>query len=153
MLAIRPVIPADGPALVPLLHQLGYAWEGPAVTQNLARLLATGDDPVLVAERDGTPVGLVALHMMHTLHWSYRIARITALVVEENERGTGLGRLLIDAAEELAAAGGCEALELTSGMHRPAAHAFYRRLGFQDQALRFYRQIEGAALEHPLRGK
>lgn len=72
-LAVRPVVPADGPALVPLLHQLGYAWEGPAVTANLARLLASGDDPVLVAERDGSPVGLVALHMMHTLHWSYRI--------------------------------------------------------------------------------
>ena len=141
-LEIRPVVPADGPALVGLLHQLGYAaWQGPAVEANLTRLLATGNDPVLVAERDGRPVGLMGLHMFFALNYAYRVARITALVVDEGERGTGLGRMLVDAAEELARQGGCEALELTSGMHRPKAHEFYRRIGFNDQAMRFHRPI------------
>lgn len=59
-----------------------------------------------------------------------RSASVWGLVVGAAHRGQGLGRRLMDAAEEWAIEHGCEEMRLTSAAHRIDAHAFYERLGY-----------------------
>ena len=68
--------------------------------------------------------------------------RITALVVDRDARQRGVGRLLMEHAERMAVAEGCEFVELTSAADRADAHAFYRGIGYETNSLRF-RKLPG----------
>ncbi len=90
-------------------------------------------------------LGLIALHLATMLQVMEPVARVTALVVQDQGRGAGVGRLLVDAGDELARRAGCRVLELTTAVARTDAHAFYRKLGFTNSSLRFSRPISNAA--------
>jgi ribosomal protein S18 acetylase RimI-like enzyme len=47
------------------------------------------------------------------------------------------GKLLMQRAEQVGSAAGCEFVELTSAMDRAEAHAFYRSIGYKPNSLRF----------------
>lgn len=124
MIEIRAGTIGDTPAMQQLLAQLGYSMTVGDLLARLEQLLAAGPNPVLVAV-DGTAViGLLALHWASMLQHPAPIARITTLVVRDDMRGRGVGRLLIEAAAELAKGAGCGVLKLTTAMHRTEAHAF-----------------------------
>ena len=137
MVEIRDARPDDAAELAELIGQLGYPTEPAAVARRLMRLGATGVDRVLVAEDDGRIVGLVGVHVSRSLEYDGDAAKISAIVVDESRRGTGLGRALVAAAETEARARGCEVLWLTTAEHRVGAHAFYRTLGFEETGRRF----------------
>lgn len=141
MTEIRPARPDDAPGVQDLLAQLGYALSVQAVEKRLTVLAARGSDPVLLALRDDRPVGLVAVHWTIMLHLSAPSARITALVVDHRGRGHGIGRALIDAAADLARTAGCEILELTTGLQRLDAQAFYKAVGFTASSLKLQRSL------------
>ena len=82
-------------------------------------------------------VGVVSAHCVPSLISDAALGRITALVVSPAARGQGIGRQLMTAAEDFARGQGCERIELSSGDHRPAAHAFYERLGYAVECRRF----------------
>ena len=63
--------------------------------------------------------------------------RVTALVVHRRARRRGVGRSLMEDAEQMGSAAGCEFVELTSAMNRAEAHAFYRSIGYESNSLRF----------------
>lgn len=144
-LAVRPATPADAEALAPLLGELGYPAEPAAVEARLRALLGSARDAVLVAEdgAGGAVLGVLALHWGAMLHQPAPMARVGSLVVSEAARGRGIGALLLREAAALARAEGCAELELTTGMRRHAAHAFYAARGFAWTALRFGRALGG----------
>ena len=145
MTAVRRAVAADAAALAPLLGALGYPAAPAEVAGRLAALLASPRDAVLVAEEDGggAVLGVLALHWGALLHLPEPIARIGSLVVAEEARGRGVGARLVREAAELARAAGCAELELTTGLRRHAAHAFYAGLGFEWRSLRFVRTVDG----------
>lgn len=49
-------------------------------------------------------------------------------------------------AEAFARRQGCERIELSSGDHRPDAHAFYERLGYAVECRRFIKRAPGDPL-------
>ena len=57
--------------------------------------------------------------------------------VDEDMRGQGIGRCLVEASLELARAWGCDRLELTSRLERSGAHSFYEAVGFSHTSKRF----------------
>jgi len=59
-------------------------------------------------------------------------AEVGGLVVDEKCRGSGVGHLLIEHAEEWARAKGLEAVYLRSNVVRKEAHRFYERLGYKN---------------------
>jgi len=137
MVEIRDADADDAVELAELIGQLGYPTEPAAVARRLERLAATGIDRIQVAEDEGRIVGLVSVHVSRSLEYDGDAAKISAIVVDESRRGTGVGRALVDAAEAEARERGCEVLWLTTAERRGDAHAFYRALGFDETGRRF----------------
>ena len=57
-------------------------------------------------------------------------AEIGGFVVDEGCRAQGVGRLLLERAEEWARAEGCVVMTLRSNVIREQAHAFYQNSGY-----------------------
>src|SRR5689334_12308507 len=92
--AIREAHVGDAPGVATLLAQLGYPDDRQAVASRLAAASTSGSDIVFVAV-DGVPLGLSAVHIIPLFHRSSSVARVTAFVVLENVRRTGIGSALV----------------------------------------------------------
>jgi len=137
---IRHARPDDSPALAALVTELGFPTPATAVSARLDAMLGASEG-VLVATRDGEPVGLLTFHVTPVLHRPTPVGRITALVVAEPVRGQGIGRALVEAAELLLARRGCGLAEVTSNRQLTDAHRFYERLGYEVTSLRFKKSL------------
>ncbi len=105
--------------------------------ESLARMVAAPLCHLFVAEVEGAVAGMLTLALYDTLEG--RRAWIEDVVVDECVRGAGLGRRLLDKAREEAEKAGAVSLSLTSSAHRVAAHALYRKEGFQEVATTLFR--------------
>ena len=59
-----------------------------------------------------------------------RYCEVVGLVVNQEHRGAGIGRRLMEAVEQWAAARGLEQVSLRSNIVRPESHAFYEKIGY-----------------------
>lgn len=140
--AVRPATLADASVLTPLLGELGYPAEPSALALRLERMLSRDDQNILIAEDERGVVGLLAMHVFPMLEYDDDAALITALVITERARGTGVGRLLVSRAEELARAAGARRFLVTTHNRRAGAHAFYERLGFEFTGRRYVKELK-----------
>lgn len=139
-LTVRDAEAADTPAIADLLGQLGYPTQPATVAGRLERLGIVGDR-VVVADLDGSVVGLAHLQVTPAIELDRPAAKIGALVVDEAHRGRGIGRALVDALENEARSRGCAILFLTTADRRNDAHAFYERLGLEHTGRRYGRTL------------
>jgi GNAT superfamily N-acetyltransferase len=137
---IRDAALADAEAIAGLLTQLGYPSEPAAVEARLDRLRIVGDS-VVVAEVDGRVAGLAHLQVSPAIERDRPAAKLGALVVDEAQRGRGIGRALVEAMEAEARLRGCELLFLTTAERRDDAHAFYERVGLEHSGRRYARTL------------
>jgi GNAT superfamily N-acetyltransferase len=141
MTEIRACTPEDADVVSALLRELGY-WVSPRQTaENIRQLDETGSDPIFLAVSEGRVAGLVACHFCKMLQYDKPVMRVTALVVDRQARRRGTAKLLMQHVEQLAAAKGCDFVELTSAMRRRDAHAFYRAIGYSGNSLRFRKAL------------
>ncbi len=75
------------------------------------------------------------------LHRPRSVGRITSLAVDPSARCLGLGRALVEAAEEAQARDGCGMVEVTSHVRRPEPHELYRHLGYERTSFGFVREL------------
>ncbi len=131
---------SDLPAIVAMLadDDLGRGREaaGKALSscylQAFAELQASPANRVVVAEQGGTVIGCLQLTFIPGLaRQGARRGLIEAVRVAASARGGGIGEAMIGHAIALAGEAGCRLVQLTSDKRRDRAHAFYRRLGFQ----------------------
>jgi GNAT superfamily N-acetyltransferase len=133
---VRPATDADlGPVVALLEH--GSLVEGKEDPLDLApyreALVDMGRYPggVLVAEVGGQVVGVCQLIVFRHLQSRGGLcAEIESVHVHPEQRGRGIGRVLVEAAVQQARDLGCYRVQLTSNMARPDAHRFYQSLGF-----------------------
>jgi GNAT superfamily N-acetyltransferase len=133
---IRAATRADVPAIVALLADdpLGAVRERPGDPAYLAAFDALAADPrqlLVVASVDSVVVGTLQLTFIPGLSrvGSTR-AQIEAVRVRSDQRGGGLGRLLIGWAVEVARERGAAVVQLTTDVSRVDAQRFYLGLGF-----------------------
>jgi N-acetylglutamate synthase-like GNAT family acetyltransferase len=139
---IRDARPADAESVAALIGELGYPTTADEITRRSAHATEHGNGRILVAEVDGVVRGVATLyHIRHIHRTGGDICRITAFVITEALRGTGIGRALITAIEAHAAGSGCSRVEVTSATPRTGAHAFYRRLGYTEWPKRFIKDL------------
>lgn len=126
---IGPARSADAPHIALLLGELGYPTAADDVPARLAAVEAEGGATMLAADGAGAVVGLVSVTSHAALHTAGPIAYVMALVVASGARGRGVGRALLEVAEQWARKRGCERLSLTSAERRAEAHLFYPQCG------------------------
>ncbi len=134
---IRLAADADAPAISALCAQLGYPAPAEVIPARFAGIESDSVATALVAEVDGEVVGIVTGHIIHSIHDDDPIAQLTALVVAEKVRGSGVGSLLVSQIEEWAKANGAKRISLTSGLQRHDSHDFYEHLGYERTGIRF----------------
>jgi GNAT superfamily N-acetyltransferase len=134
---IRSAVSDDSKQLVALVEQLGYPADERFIRDQLARLTSQPGTTVFVADDDDAIIGLLCFSIIPLLHVSGGLGRISALVVGSQFKGQGVGRRLVAEAEEFAWNNGCARIEITSGDHRPDAHAFYEAIGYEQDSRRF----------------
>jgi len=129
-LIIRLVKENDSTPLADLAGQLGY----PSTTEQIARRLAgiskRPDQAVFVAEVDGQIAGWVHVFACPTVELDL-YAEVGSLVVEQDQRGQGIGKALMDNAEAWARQRGITEVRLRSNVIRKKAHQFYEALGYE----------------------
>ena len=137
---IREARVADAGPIAELVALLGHEVVTEAVEARL-EMFGSSDCAQIVATDNGRIIGLCGLHIMHAIHRDYPVGRITILVVAPQQRGRGLGRLLVGAAEEHLRRAGCKLLEVTSNDLLTDAHQFYLHMGFEQTSKRFALQL------------
>jgi GNAT superfamily N-acetyltransferase len=130
MMHIRTAINADAARLARLSGVLGYPVSPEAMAQRLDRVLARPEDVIFVA--DEPPAGIIGwIHGAErdTLESDLR-CEILGLVVDSRHRSRGVGRGLVAAIEQWAAARGLEEVAVRSNVTRIESHPFYEHLGY-----------------------
>ncbi len=126
---------SDAKDISRLLHQLGYDVGPEEVSKRLALQTGAGGSDIVVAVDEGAIVGVISCsHAIPLLAEGGCYVRITALAVAEDQRGQGVGRVLVGEIERRANAIDASLIEVSSGRRaeREAAHSFYPALGFVD---------------------
>jgi GNAT superfamily N-acetyltransferase len=141
--SVRSVQPDDAAQVAALLAELGYPDNQVAdVRRRLALWAGETTSRALVAERRGQVLGIVAVTAIPYLEHEGRWGRIVALVVSSACRGQGIGRQLVQAAENAASELGCVVMEVTSARSRTESHLFYQNLGYRDWGDRSARYLK-----------
>ena len=141
-LRIGDAMPADLEGLLPLMKAL-YAEDGTvpldaqAARRALAELLEHPElGRVWVAAVGSRPVGYVVLTLGFSLEYHGRDAFIDEIYVGAECRGRGVGRALLERAEEAARREGVRAVHLEVEPGNARAREVYRRAGYEDHERR-----------------
>jgi GNAT superfamily N-acetyltransferase len=128
-MTIRDAHVSDAPEIAQLTNQLGYVADSVVIAGRLARLGRQRDQVVFVAVLEGKVVGWIQAHASDALESGYR-AEIVGLVISEAFRRRGIGRALVQHAEQWASGIGAEAFVVRSNAKRVESHSFYPAVGY-----------------------
>lgn len=124
-------------AFAKLIPQLSRS--SPAPSREVLQAIASSEASTLLIARDeaNTILGSMTLAMFDIP--TGRRAWIEDVVVDEDARGQGVGRLLNERALEIAKDAGAKTVDLTSRPSREAANRLYKRIGFEQRDTNVYR--------------
>jgi ribosomal protein S18 acetylase RimI-like enzyme len=128
---IRQMKPEDTAAVAMLTTQLGYPSTEDEIRRRYDLIKDRWDARLFVAQHAGARiVGWIHVQATYMLEADARAA-IWGLVVSEKARGTGVGRRLVEAAEEWALMRGLSVIVVNSNYLRLEAQGFYEHLGYK----------------------
>lgn len=136
---IRKAEETDIPELASLMEQLGYSTTVESMWKRWNNIAASSDYHTLVASDEGKVVAMIGLLKGFYFEMDGSYVRIVAFVVDSAYRGKGVGKKLLEEAENWAKEVGASGVGLNSG-NRPerySAHAFYKKMGYIDKSIGF----------------
>lgn len=142
MIEVRGAAAEDEQDMIRLIMELGravgYEEEMPEMDlqswlKTFREMLASPQWTFLLAHEGGEARGLLVFFIRPTLTTGKNRAKIGALVVTEEVRGKGVGRLLIEEAREQARTLDCSSLDTSTEIDNYKAIAFYEKLGFKQE--------------------
>ena len=121
---------------------LGYQCDKFLVSERISQLDAD-KEAVFVAELGGKVVGFIHVHLYTTLYFE-AMTNILGLAVSSKQRKKGIGKALLERAEEWSLEKDISLVRLNSGGTRKGAHEFYRCLGYgmEKEQIRFMKRLE-----------
>ena len=128
--AVRQMRPEDAAVVAKLVTQLGYPSTEDEIRRRYDLIKDRWDARLFVAHASSAIVGWLHVQALYLLETDAR-AEIFGLVVADTARGTGVGRRLMEAAEEWALVRGLNVMGLRSNHLRTEAQGFYEHLGYK----------------------
>jgi len=128
---IRRAKSSDAAQIAELCDQLGYPAKPAEIAQRLRKIKPPSQHAVLVAEwPEQKVIGWLHVSVSPLVEVELR-AEVNGLVVDNHERSSGTGALLLRAAEQWARSRGCKNMSVRSNVIRERAHQFYLRHGYE----------------------
>lgn len=130
-ITLREATESDAAAVARLSGQLGYPMGPATARERLDALAHGGRDAIFVAtNEEGAIIGWV--HVFGAQHFvTEPFAEVGGLIVDEAQRGRGIGRVLLARAEDWAREHRYARLRVRSNTVRTRAHQFYRHHGYE----------------------
>ncbi len=129
---VEPMTGPDIEAVTNLAVQLGYPVAAAIVAERFAQITAEVAHGLFVARADdGRVIGWVHVHRDPASLLTEERAVIGALIVEDGQRGQGIGKLLLERAEDWARQQGIGRIRVGSNVLRTGARRFYEREGYR----------------------
>ena len=135
-LRVREATAADAEKIHALAGELaGAVGDSPPSLESVqARLAELVEEPrarlVVAEDDDGVVAGAVSLWIKPDLAHGDTVVEVPMLVVSEDRRREGVGKLLMEEVQCLAAENGATLIELVATTQNTPAREFYRSLGF-----------------------
>ncbi len=128
---IRPVKETDADAVQALSGQLGYHLSFEETVENIREILSNKDQAAFVACMDDAIIGWI--HIFRTVRLELKsFIEIGGLIIDENYRKHGVGKLLVNSAIEMAKEKHVRKIRARCNKKQIEAHKFYRALGFAE---------------------
>jgi len=140
-ISIEVAKPEDAARVADLLRQMGYATSESDTAKRIA-LYGQPSYQLLIAKAEEMTVGFIALHLYDVLHLPAPEGRISSFCIDEKVRGKGIGKTLLNAAEDYFKENGCYKIVLNSNLKRPETHQFYLNRGYQFTSKHFVKFLE-----------
>ena len=140
---IREATKSDLPAIGKLLEDLTNAMDDTEgidiriALKTCERLLNDASLHILIAAKEGTPVGFINFTVRQTILHRSPSALIDELVVAEEYQGKGVGKQLVLAALEKCRRLGCCEVEVSTEKTNLKAREFYSKCGFEERGMLF----------------
>ena len=138
---IRQATMNDVPMIAPLLEQLGYPSTEEQIRSRLEVMVDHPDYSTWIAEQGESVVGLIGAHIGYAYGIDGCVGQITAVVVDAQARGQGIGTKMIHVAEDWVREKGGTRIFLNSGRDRLEAHQLYERLGYSGASFCFGKNL------------
>lgn len=122
---------SDAASLAALAGQLGYPTNKGQMKARLREVLKAKEGTCFVAEtKQSEVIGWIHASVTPLLEVDRR-AEVHGLVVDERVRSQGVGRILLEAAENWARKKKCRGMSVRSNVLRERAHTFYLAHGYE----------------------
>jgi len=126
---IRTVKTGDAPAISTLTNQLGYTMTTEQTTANIHTLTDMPHSAILVADENGMVCGWLQVDYKCYMETG-TFCEIVGLVVDEQQRGKGIGKMLIEGAKNWSRNRNAAILKVRTNVKRTDTHRFYAAQGF-----------------------
>ena len=129
-ITVREMVIRDANAVNLLSAQLGYPLSPEQTFENIEAVLKSDKHIAFVAVQDNKIVGWIGAAQAIMIEVKPH-CEINGLVTDEQYRGNGAGKLLIEKVKQWARENGNDILSLHCNVTRTAAHLFYEHIGFK----------------------
>ena len=130
-ITIREMTADDVKAVNVLSNQLGYSLTIEQTLQNINTVLQSKDHTAFVAEYEDKIVGWIGASQAIMIEVMPH-CEINGLVIDQDHRGMGIGKLLIDKVKRWAMEKNNTKIGLHCNVKKTEAHLFYEHLGFTE---------------------
>jgi len=146
MISVRRARAKDKDAILELLFELGRprpknTLEKVRFTKLINDYMSDKDKLLIVACADSVVVGLISAVLLTRLNRTTYEMYVPELVVSSEYQNRGIGKKLMDHCIKIAKKKNCFRVRLESGYQRKSSHRFYKKIGFEDYALTFRKQL------------
>jgi GNAT superfamily N-acetyltransferase len=117
---------------------MSFEFSAASFREHYPALLAAEDACLLLAVSGGESVGYLLGFRHLTFYANGRVGWVEEIAVRDQDRGRGIGRVLMDAFEQWATACGCALVALATRRAAP----FYLALGYEESATYFRKVLD-----------
>jgi len=130
---------ADDVARLAAALAMSFEFSAASFRENYPVLLAEGGACLLLAVSGSETIGYLLGFRHLTFYANGPVGWVEEVAVRDQDRGQGIGRVLMGAFEQWAAAQGCALVALATRRAAP----FYLALGYKESATYFRKELDG----------